>query len=81
VPVVGGWKVVDFVVRDGIKSPVEVDGPLGHSTAAEQGKDKVREMQLNSVFRERGWRMMRRVKWWRLESQAMADRAVREMFG
>ncbi len=76
----GGGKRVDFAVDLGIWYPVEVDGPLGHSTAAQQGRDEVREMLLNAVFRHMCWAPLRRVKWWQLETQEMTDRIVREMF-
>jgi hypothetical protein len=77
----GREKVVDFVVEKGFRYPVEVDGPMWHTISAEQGKDEVREILLNEVFRFLGYMPLQRVKWWQLESQAMADEVVRELFG
>ena len=77
----GHEKVVDFIVENGFRYPIEVDGPVWHTIGAERGKDDVREILLNEVFRSIGYMPLQRVAWWRLESQAMADEVVRELFG
>jgi hypothetical protein len=77
----GHEKVVDFVVEDGFRYPVEVDGPIWHTIGTERGKDDVREILLNEVFRSIGYMPLQRVAWWRLESQAMANEVVRNIFG
>ena len=77
----GRGKVVDFVVRAGMLYPVEVDGPIGHSTAAELGADAVRTAFLNERFRKMGWALLERAPWWQLQNQAQADRTVRRVFG
>jgi len=77
----GHEMVVDFVVENGFHYPVEVDGPVWHTTGAKQGKDEVREILLNEVFRSLGYMPLQRVKWWQLGNQAMADQVVREKFG
>jgi hypothetical protein len=76
----GQERVVDFVVESGFQYPVEVDGPNWHANTAERARDEVREILLNEVFRSIGYMPLQRVKWWQLESQAMADRVVREIF-
>jgi hypothetical protein len=77
----GQEKRVDFMVLCGMPCPVEIDGPIAHQTAGQKGADLVREILLNHAFLRRGIQQIRRVKWWRLESQQMANRQVREMFG
>ena len=47
----------------------------------ERGKDDVREILLNEVFRSIGYMPLQRVAWWRLESQAMTNEVVSEIFG
>jgi hypothetical protein len=77
----GQEKVIDFIVDLGWRYPVEIDGVIAHRTAAQQGKDLVREILLNHSLLRRGIFPIQRVKWWQLETQEMADRHVREMFG
>ena len=79
--ILGHEKVVDFVVENGFLYPIEVDGPVWHTIGTERGKDDVREILLNEVFRSIGHMSLQRVAWWRLETQAMADEVVGEMFG
>jgi len=73
-------KVIDFLVDVGTKWPVSIEGYIGHSTAAQQGLDELRESLLNPIFLKLGWMPLRRVKWHRLDNQDDADRVVREMF-
>ena len=63
----------------GVMQPVEVDGYIGHHTAAQQGNDQVRESLLNAEFRKRGIRLLRRVRWWQVETQEMADATARSI--
>lgn len=77
----GHERVVDFVVYHGLRYPVEVDGEMTHSTSAQQGADAVREALLNEIFRWKGMLPLQRVKWWQLETQALADAAVEKLFG
>lgn len=77
----GQEKRVDFMVYSGLRCPVEIDGVIAHSTAAQQARDTIREILLNDTFRRRGILPIRRVKWWQLETQRMADQLVQEMFG
>jgi len=77
----GQEKRIDFIVEDGPGCPVEIDGPFAHHTAAQQGADLVREILLNEALRRRGMLPIRRVKWWQLETQALANRLVTEIFG
>ena len=72
-------KRVDFMIDLGVMQPVEVDGYIGHSTAAQQGYDQVREILLNAEFRKRGVRPLKRVKWWQVETQEMADAIARDI--
>jgi hypothetical protein len=72
-------KKVDFMIDIGVIQPVEVDGYIGHSTAAQQGYDQVRESLLNAEFRKRGIRSLKRVKWWQLETQEMANAIARSI--
>lgn len=77
----GHERIVDFVIYYGLRYPVEVDGEMSHSTSAQLGADAVREALLNEVFRWKGMPPLRRVKWWQLETQVMADAAVSRLFG
>jgi hypothetical protein len=77
----GKEKVVDFLVEKGFFYPIEIDGLIAHHTAAQKGKDLVREILLNDKFKQRGIYPIQRVKWWQLETQEMANRIVRELFG
>lgn len=77
----GQARVVDFVICHGLRYPVEVDGEVAHRTSAQEAADRVREALLNEVFRWRGMPPLRRVKWWQLETQVLADAVVRELFG
>ena len=77
----GKEKVVDFLVKKGLLYPIEIDGLIAHLTAAQKGKDLVREILINHAFIQRGILPIRRVKWWQLETQEMANRVVRELFG
>lgn len=85
VPVAGSLpgkdKIVDFLVEKGFYYPVEIDGLIAHRTTAQMGRDLIREILLNQAFFRRGIYPIRRVKWWQLETQEMADRLVRELFG
>jgi len=72
-------KKVDFMIDLGVMQPVEVDGYIGHHTAAQQGYDSVRETQLNALFLKWGWLPLERVKWWQLESQEQADVTARQL--
>jgi len=77
----GRKKVVDFVVESqGMEHPVEIDGKIGHSTSAQQGRDAIRQVLLNEVFVKQGLALLQRVRWTELETQADADRTVRRMF-
>jgi hypothetical protein len=73
-------RLLDFAIDLGMIQPVEVDGLFRHSTAAQRGSDKVREIQLNQVFRQWGWKPILRIPYWKLATQALADRAVQELF-
>ena len=74
-------KEVDFVVlAAGMFQPVEVDGQIGHRTSAQLGRDAIREVLLNAIFRRLGYLPLVRVKWFELETQEMADEVVRRMF-
>jgi hypothetical protein len=77
----GKEKVVDFLVERGLRYPVEIDGLIAHHTTAQKGQDVVREILINHAFIQRGILPIRRVKWWQLETQEMANRVVRELFG
>lgn len=77
----GNEKLVDFLVENGLRCPVEIDGEFAHHSAAQQGQDLVREILLNHTFIRRGIQPIRRVKWWQLASQELADQQVGEMFG
>jgi hypothetical protein len=77
----GQEKLVDFIVEEGIRYPIEIDGPIAHRTAGQKGKDLIREILLNHTFLRRGIMPIRRVKWWQLETQTLANRLVSEMFG
>jgi len=72
-------KKVDFMIDLGVMQPVEVDGYIGHYTASQQGYDQIREMLLNAEFRKRGIRSLKRVKWWQVETQEMADETARSI--
>jgi hypothetical protein len=72
-------KEVDFMIDLGVMQPVEVDGFIGHHTAAQEGYDQVREMLLNAEFRKRGICSLKRVKWWQVETQEMADATARSI--
>ena len=72
-------KKVDFMIDLGVMQPVEVDGYIGHHTSAQQGYDQVRETLLNAEFRKRGIHPLKRVKWWQVETQEMADAAARSI--
>jgi hypothetical protein len=77
----GQDKLVDFMVDAGNRYPIEIDGPIAHRTAAQKGKDLIREILLNHTFLRRGIMPIRRVKWWQLEIQSLANRLVGELFG
>ena len=77
----GVEKHVDFLVEKGYFYPIEIDGLIAHHTTAQKGKDLVREVLLNQEFIRRGIHTIQRVKWWQLETQEMADRIVRDLFG
>jgi len=83
VPVLGSLpgrgKVIDFLLGTQVYQPLEVDGPLWHTHAAEKGEDALRELLLNAEFRKRGWLPLRRLSWLQLESQAAADHSVRQL--
>jgi hypothetical protein len=72
-------KRVDFMIDLGVMQPVEVDGYIGHHTSAQQGYDQVRETLLNAEFRKRGIHSLKRVKWWQVETQEMADVVARSI--
>ena len=77
----GQEKVIDFLVDAGWRYPVEIDGVIAHRTAVQQGRDLLREILLNHSLHKWGILPIQRVKWWQLNAQEMADRAVRQMFG
>lgn len=76
----GRGKRLDFLIQNGWQQPLEVDGPRWHITSAQLGQDRLREALLNQVFRRIGWRPLKRLKWWQLQDQASADRAVRALW-
>lgn len=77
----GAEKHVDFLVEKGFYYPIEIDGLIAHRTTAQKGKDLVREILLNQEFTRRGIHPLQRVKWWRLDTQEMANQTVRDIFG
>ena len=74
------FKRVDFLVSNYLEYPVEIYGEIGHDTAAEQGKDELREFALNDAFKGMGLRPLQVVWWWELDTQDMADRKAETMF-
>jgi hypothetical protein len=83
VPVLGSLpgrgKVIDFLLGTRVYQPLEVDGPLWHTHAAEKGEDDLRELLLNAEFRKRGWLPLRRLGWLQLDSQDATDRSLRQL--
>lgn len=81
VPVPGGYvssdKEVDFLVDLGLQQPIEVDGYIGHHTAAQKGADILRENLLNAEFARIGWRPIKRVRQDQVSSQERANFWVR----
>ncbi len=76
--VLGKGKVIDFIVDIGISQPLEVDGPLGHATAAQQAADALRDSLLEPVLLGMGMRPIMRIKWDKLQTQVQADQNIRE---
>lgn len=72
-------KNLDFVLTPGRTMPVEIDGPIGHSSSAQLGKDAYREALLNTEFMRKGWRPLTRIKWYYLRTQFDANRKMRTL--
>jgi hypothetical protein len=78
----GDLKKVDFFVQTpGLTQPVEIDGEIGHSTAAQIGYDDYRERMLNAVFIQMGISPLIRIKAHQLQSQDQANAVVLEEIG
>ena len=71
------WKSIDFIVDN--LWPLEVNGEIGHDTSAEQGKDLIREIQLNETFEKRGLMPMTVIWWYDLENQEQANNTIRDL--
>ena len=76
----GREKEVDFVVENGLSYPVDIDCKIGHYTAAQRGRDRIREVLLNEVFVRRGMALLQRIAWYQLETQEQAEYIVRRLF-
>lgn len=70
-------KELDFVFEFGVFQPVAVDGPMGHTTSAEIGRDEYREALLNPEFAKIGWLPLVRIKWFDISTQDKATRQIR----
>jgi len=71
---------LDFAVYAPTLYPVQVDGEIGHSSSAQLASDKLKDALLDDHLRGTGAAPVVRVKWPDLQTQADADRLVREMF-
>ena len=80
IPVAGSrdFKELDFLVEE--EWPIAIYGEIGHDSAAEQGFDIIREIQLNETFSRQGLQDLTKVWWWRLTSQDQANETVGDLF-
>lgn len=75
----GEEKIVDFVI--GIRrQPVEVYGRIGHESASDKSRDRVREIMINEEMRKRGSPLLDVVWYYELEDQDQAIAVVRERY-
>jgi hypothetical protein len=73
---------IDFLVhKNGITTPVFIDGQIGHFfTDYQADKDALKTNAANEFGASIGWRPSVRVPFWKLTDQTTTDRTVRELF-
>lgn len=75
----GEEKIVDFII--GIRrQPVEIFGRIGHESASDKAKDRVREIMINEEMRQKGRPLIEVIWYYELEDQDQANAVVREKF-
>jgi hypothetical protein len=71
---------VDFMVFDGQYRPIQIDGEYAHMSAQQREGDRMKDAILNNYTQ--GWAApVVRIPGYQLQTQADADRIVKEMFG
>jgi hypothetical protein len=73
----GQSKQIDIIVWDS-RLPVEVDGPF-HRLATSQAQDAEKDALLNSILMPKGFQPIKRIDYWLLADQALADRVAEEL--
>lgn len=67
--------------KDGAVTPIFVDGEISHYfTPAQAEADRIKTNVANEFGRRFGWKEAVRIPFWKLTTQDMADKTIRDIF-